>query len=170
MRRVPRSEPNRTPELGALRHIPPHLASQQCQVKLIERSSFRSNTPTPQSHPRPHTISRSSPPRPSECGSFRSLVPRSETEPSPPSRLSKPKFKERGSVRFGHPFVTDVNRGSTAKIGRWHGKKGEGDSSRRFQPKQVQMDLYIPSTVSVGQLARLLNVRLRRVVVPPCSQ
>lgn len=47
------------------------------------------------------------------------------------------------------------------ETGRWHGKKRETESSTKFKPKQVQADLYIPSTVSVGQLAKLLNVRLR---------
>ncbi|KAI9569532.1 hypothetical protein HD554DRAFT_2250896 [Boletus coccyginus] len=41
------------------------------------------------------------------------------------------------------------------------GREEKEGAGRRFQPKQVQVDLYIPSTVSVGQLAKLLNVRLR---------
>lgn len=151
----------------AFRHTPPHLASQQCQVKPSERGSFRSNTPTPQPQPRPRLMSCPSPPQPNGRGSFRFSVPQSDTEPNPPSRLSKLKFKERGSLHSGHAFVTGANRGSTAEIGRWHGKKREGGSGRRFQPKQVQVDLYIPSTVSVGQLAKLLNVRLRMISIFP---
>lgn len=46
-------------------------------------------------------------------------------------------------------------------MSRWHGKQRERESGRKFRPKQVQVDLYIPSTVTVGQLAKLLNVRLR---------
>ena len=134
-----------------------------------ERGSFRANTPTPQPQPRPHLISRLSR-QSNERGSFRPVSPQSETEPSPPSRLSKLKFKERGSHYSGRALVTGANRGSTTEVGRWHGKKRERESGRRFQPKQVQVDLYIPSTVSVGQLAKLLNVRLRMHKFPPHTQ
>jgi hypothetical protein len=154
----------------AFRHIPPHLASLQRRVKPSERSSFRVNTPTPQSQPRPHLISRPSLPQSNERGSFRPVVPQFETEPSPPSRLFKSKFKERGSLCSGRAFVTGANRGSTTEIGRWHGKKRERESGRKFQTKKVQVDLYIPSTVSVGQLAKLLNVRLRMVKIFPRTQ
>ena len=132
-------------------------------MKPSERGSFRANTPTPQSQPRPHLISRPSLPQSNERGFFRPVVPQSETDPSPPSRLSKLKFKERGSLSSGRTFVPSTNRSSAAETGRWHGKKRERESDRRFQPKQVQVDLYIPSTVSVGRLAKLLNVRLRKV-------
>lgn len=151
----------------AIRRTPPHLAFQQCQVQPSDRGSSRSKTPTPQPQPRPHFTSRPSPPQPNGRGSFRFSVPQSDTGPGPPSRPSKLKFKERGSLRSGHALVTDANRGSTAGIGRWREKKREGGSGRRFQPKRVQVDLYIPSTVSVGQLAKLLNVRLRMINPSP---
>ncbi|KAH0830453.1 hypothetical protein J3R83DRAFT_1850 [Lanmaoa asiatica] len=130
-------------------------------VEPKERGSFRSSAPIPHSQTRPHLTSRLSPPQLDERDSFRPLVTRPETEPSLLSRLSKLKSKERGSPCPGHAFVAGANRGSTAEIGRWHGKRREQESGRRFQPKQVPVDLYIPSTVSVGQLAKLLNVRLR---------
>lgn len=165
LRQVSQSETDRTPEPGAFRRILPHFASQQRQVKLAERGSFRSNTPTPQPQPRPQLTSHPSPPQPNEHGFFRPVAPEPDTKsnPSPLSRLSKLKFKERGSLLSGHPSVKDTKRGSGAQTGRSHGKTRERDGSRGSQPKRVHVDLYIPSTVSVGQLAKLLNVRLRMV-------
>ncbi|KAG6379055.1 hypothetical protein JVT61DRAFT_11491 [Boletus reticuloceps] len=161
-RQALQSEHDRVPEAGAFRHAPPRLVSRQSQVKPSERGSFRSNAHTPRPQPRPHLTLRPSPPQSNECGSFRPLVLQSETKPSPPSRLSRLKFKERESLRSGHDFFTGANKGSAGERARWNGKKREGDGSNKFQPnKQVQADLYIPSTVSVGQLAKLLNVRLR---------
>ncbi|KAG8217390.1 hypothetical protein J3R82DRAFT_5489 [Butyriboletus roseoflavus] len=161
VRQILRSEVDRVPEPSAFRHIPPHLASRQRQVKASEHGSLRSNTPTPHPQSRSHLISRPSPPQLNERDPFRSLVPQPETEPSTPSRLSKLKFKERGSLRPGYAFVAGANRSNTSEISRWHGRQRERESGRKSQPKQVQMDLYIPSTVSVGQLAKLLNIRLR---------
>lgn len=159
MRQILQSEADRAPDSDAYRHIPPHLASRQCQVKPSERGSFRSNASTPQPQSRPLLTSRPSLPRLNERGSFR---PQSETKPSPPLHLSKLNYKERDFLRSDRAFVV-VNRSSTAEINRWRENQRKRESSRRFQPKQVQGDLYIPSTVSVGQLAKLLNVRLRMV-------
>lgn len=130
-------------------------------MKPSEHGSLRSNTLASHPQSRSHLISRLSSSQLNGLDSFRPRVPQLETEPSTLSRLSKSKFKERGSLRPGHAFVAGTNRGSTSGIGRWHGKQRERESGRKLQPKQVQADLYIPSTVSVGQLAKLLNVRLR---------
>ncbi|KAN0075269.1 hypothetical protein V8E55_011292 [Tylopilus felleus] len=160
-RQALQSEVARAPEPTAFRRVPPHLASRPSQLKSSERGSFHFNNPTSQPRPRPHLTLRSSPPQPDECLSPASLVPQSKAEPSALSRLSKLKFKERGSLRSGHALSPNANRSNKMETGRWHGKKRETESSTKFKPKQVQADLYIPSTVSVGQLAKLLNVRLR---------
>lgn len=160
MRQILWSEADRVPEPSASRHVP-RLISRQRQVKPGEHGSLSSNTPTPHPQSRSHITSRPSQPQLNERSSFRPLVPQPETGPSTLSRLSKLKSKEHGFLRPGHAFVAGTNRGSTSEMSRWHGKQRERESGRKFRPKQVQVDLYIPSTVTVGQLAKLLNVRLR---------
>ncbi|KAG9318327.1 P-loop containing nucleoside triphosphate hydrolase protein [Chiua virens] len=136
----------------ALRRTP-HLTAQTKSGKC-DLDSFTSNTRAPQPRSRPRHTSRPSLPQLDGTASYH---PEPENEPSP-SRMSSSKFKEHGSFRSGHTSASSTNKDSAAGIDRWHGKKA---SSRRFQPKRVEADLYIPSAVSVGQLAKLLNVRLR---------
>lgn len=162
VRQIPWSEADSAPEPGAFRHLPPRFTSGQRPVEPTERGRLRASTSAPEPQSNPRVVSRRPAPRFNESTSLRPPL----TETSPPSRLSKLKL-ERASFRSGHA-IARANNGGTTEIDRRRGKQKERDSGRRSHSKEVSTDLYIPSTVSVGQLAKLLNVRLRMVnVFPP---
>lgn len=120
-------------------------------MKPSERGSLRSNASTLQPQSRPFPTSR-----PSQSWRHERASPR----PQPETDLS---HKKRDFFRPGRASVMNANRSSTAGISPRNEDQRERERERgkRLQPKQVQEDLYIPSTISVGQLAKLLNVRLR---------
>ncbi|KIK82089.1 hypothetical protein PAXRUDRAFT_832418 [Paxillus rubicundulus Ve08.2h10] len=78
-------------------------------------------------------------------------------------RYSKTAFKERRSLRSGDSFIPAYSKGKTTNHWRElaHKKENDKKKKRALETKQAKIDLYIPTTVSVGQLAKLLNVRLR---------
>ncbi|KIJ69580.1 hypothetical protein HYDPIDRAFT_106210 [Hydnomerulius pinastri MD-312] len=78
-------------------------------------------------------------------------------------RPDKIAFKERGSLRSGGSFIPSHSKGKATNHWQQLANKKEKDrqKKRAFETRKVKVDLYIPTTVSVGQFARLLNVRLR---------
>lgn len=74
---------------------------------------------------------------------------------------SKENFKERGSLIYSsNPSIPSTKRRESS-FRQWpERKKAKGDGRTRKVEKKVKTDLYIPTTVTVGQFARLLNVRL----------
>ena len=83
------------------------------------------------------------------------------------SRQNRAQFKERGSLlsRFSEDSA-EISTDPRSDRGEVKGKgKGKTKSSARVV-KPVNVDVYIPSVVSVGTLARLLNVKLGMSSMP----
>jgi translation initiation factor IF-2 len=69
-------------------------------------------------------------------------------------------FKSRGSLVSRHTGTDMINSHSKASPLRMKLDATNGKKSRTKLEKKDTADVYIPTTVSVGTLARLLNVRL----------
>ena len=77
------------------------------------------------------------------------------------SRQNRAQYKDRGSLVSR--WESDVEIPSQHRTSRADAKGKEKEKTRVAKekaPKPVNVDVYIPSVVSVGTLARLLNVRL----------
>ncbi|KAI6019739.1 translation initiation factor IF-2, partial [Pisolithus orientalis] len=90
------------------------------------------------------------------------LLTRERDRPKRPGR--KGEFKERGSLI--HSSDSSIPASKHKSSNRWQQleRKKVRDrekKARSVEKQSVKADLYIPTTVTVGQFARLLNVRLR---------
>lgn len=90
----------------------------------------------------------------------------------PKSGRDKANFKTRGSIasqfRSNDSVRTDRPRVVNAQAPQLDQKAMEKERKRKAKAfKRVNPDVFIPSTVSVGQLARLLNVRMGKSTATP---
>lgn len=84
-----------------------------------------------------------------------------------PNKGAKPAHKARGSILARmNEGVTLPSHSRTRNAVVSKGKEKE-KKAKRQELKHKNLDIYIPSVISVGNLARLLNVRLG---MSPCSR
>lgn len=76
------------------------------------------------------------------------------------SRRSRDKFKKHGSVTQSLALRRNERASSHSRVSESHTETTKTTKKKAKQAKVVHLDLYIPSIVTVGNLARLLNVRM----------
>ena len=75
-------------------------------------------------------------------------------------KSSRTAFKERGSIIAHIRDDVTIPSGSRTKVNAPSNRRKEREKRYLGAPKKVDRNIFIPSIVSVGNLARLLNVRL----------
>ena len=162
---MPRTRPDSTPRTSS-RDFAPHLANSAARSLPHLGSAMH-----PRRDPRDHSFRAETAPAPSEELFVEAEDIESEALPfgqvrgdfaNNKSRRSKIAHKERGSLR---PAYSDFRTRSRDKVMKPHAPH-ESNAKPKSKPKvlnRTRPEVFIPSIISVGNLARILRVSLSRL-------